>query len=285
VDSPTLHVVQCETAKSRAEPGKPQQVQEAPKAGSGLERLAPLGVDRAQVRHGEILFVDARDPRTPILRLHGLELAMENLGSRRPLRERQPTVITASATLQRTGKVSVFATADPLAAKPTFAGRGKLTGLRFDELRSLVAAKSDVAPSKGALDMIVGFQAVEGRISGDVRPILSGAGTRPAEPGILAKLKSMMADASLDVFSADVPGGADATATTIPMVGTVKNPRAHPVAAIAGVLRNAFVVGLSAAFRGPPSRATNEDTRQQARQGAREGAASRRRAEASGGGR
>jgi hypothetical protein len=92
----------------------------------------------------------------------------------------------------------------------------------------------------------------------------------------------MIADQSLDVFRDDVRGGADPSRTTIPFSATVKNPDAHPMAVVAGLLRNAFVMGLTAAFRGPPPPAEKDRIREQARQGMREGAA-KRRAQGSGG--
>jgi hypothetical protein len=185
VESPKVHVIQRGGSGPKVEPGEHQRVQEAPRSGSGLERLGALGVDRAQVRGGELLFAEARDPGTPILRLHDIELSIEGLSSRRPAKERQPMVLAGRATLQRTGKVSVFATADPAGKAPTFAGRASLTGLRFEELHALVAGKSAIAPSRGSFDLAASsrrWRAGSRRASARSSPARARAPTSPASP-------------------------------------------------------------------------------------------------------
>lgn len=267
LDGPTLHVVQAPKPKPAPPPGEPQQVEEAPKEGRGLARVAPFRVDRAQARRGQILLVRASALKSPILRLHGIELVLDDLAAGSAAGGR-PTVLTGRGLLQRSGRISAFATADPGATRATFAGEAKLTGLRFVELGEIVADRSGIEPDSGVLDMVVRFAAVDGRISGEVRPILRGAGTRPASGGIAAHVKSMLADSSLDVFRSDVAGGGNPQVTTVPIAGTVKDPRARPVPIIIGILRNAFVAGLTAALSGPPSAETRERARAEARRGA-----------------
>jgi hypothetical protein len=171
----------------------------------------------------------------------------------------------------------VFATADPRAEKATFAGRGELRGLAFEELADLVAARAGVTPDRGVLHMQVRFRAAEGRIAGSVRPMVEGAGTRHASPDLLARLRSMIADDALDVFGARV-SGRDPEATTIPIHGTVEDPGARSFPMVIGVLRSAFVQGLTAALEGPPPPAERERAREQARRGLSDGRARERRA-------
>jgi hypothetical protein len=175
-------------------------------------------------------------------------------------------VLAARGVLQRSGRASFFATADPLAKKLTFAGQGRVEGLRLEELGELLAAKQDVAPDKGVLDMSLRFRADDGQLSGGVRPILKDAGTRPAGPGLGPKLKSFLADASLKMFKDDVPGR-QAVATTIPIEGRVDDPKLQLVPTILGVVRNAFVRGLSDSLEGlpPPKAKEREGVLEQAR--------------------
>jgi hypothetical protein len=157
-------------------------------------------------------------------------------------------------------------TADPLAKKLTFAGQGRLDDLRLAEVAHLVAAKSDVAPDEGVLDMVVRFRAEEGKLSGGIRPFLRNAGTRPADPGLGARLKSFLADAALSIFKDDV-SGRKAVATTIPIEGTVDDPRAQLWPTALGVVRNAFVRGLGEGLSGlpPPKAEEKEGKLEQAR--------------------
>lgn len=259
LDEPKMTLV---SAKKQEDQG----VEEAPEVGWGLEALAPFRLDRVQVKDGELLWVDASEPERPELWLHRIEGTLENFATRKALSKNEPTVLAARGVLQRSGAVSVFATADPLAKKLTFAGQGRLEGLKLLELATLMGSKSGVAPDQGELDMTVRFQAEDGRVSGGVRPILKNAGMKPAKDGIGAKLKALLADVSLEIFSDDVPGR-DAVATTIPIRGTLDDPKAQAVPTILGILRNAFVRGLQDGLSGlpPPEAKEKEGVLKQAR--------------------
>jgi hypothetical protein len=252
---------------ARRSAGKPgQEAHETPQIARKLGELSPFLVDRVQIRGGEILWVDAREPKKPRVWLHGIEATIENIGTRPALARGEPTVLAARGTLQDTGRLSIFATADPLAKKLTFAGQGRIDGLRLAELGELLAAKQDVVPDKGTLDMSVRFRAVDGRLTGGIRPFLRDAGTRPAAPGLGPRLKSFLADASLKIFKDDVPGR-EAVATTIPITGRVDDPDFQLVPTILGVVRNAFVRGLSDSVAGlpPPKAKEKEGVLKQAR--------------------
>jgi hypothetical protein len=188
----------------------------------------------------------------------GIEATVDNLASRPELTRGEPTVLAARGTLQRSGRVSLFATADPLAKRLTFAGQGRVQGLQLRELSGLVAAKSGVAPDKGTLDMTMRFESAEGELTGGIRPVLRDAGTHPAHSGLGAKLKSLLADATLHIFKNDVPGQ-NAVATTIPIQGRVDDPNLQFVPTVLGIVRNGFVQGLSSSLQGlPPPRAKEQ---------------------------
>jgi hypothetical protein len=243
-----------------------QGAKEAPKAARGLEALAPFRVDRAEVRDGELLWIDAREPERPELWFHDIQGTLENFATRAALARHEPTVVAARGTLQRSGKVTIFATADPLAKALTFAGQGRLEGLRLAELGALVDAKTRLVPDRGTLDMAVRFRAEEGRLSGGVRPLLRGAKVKPGASDLGTRLKALLADLALEIFSDKRPGP-DVVATTIPIEGTVKGPQVQAVPTIMGILRNAFVRGLSESMSGlpPPKAKKPEGVLEQAR--------------------
>ena len=260
LEAPTLNLV---TARSRAQE---QEAEEAPEAAEQGAKLAPFRVNRAQVKDGQVRWIDAREPEAPWLRLHGVEATLENWASDAALSRDEPTVLALRGTLQRSGRVSGFATADPLAKKLTFAGQARVEGLRLEELGGLLGAKADVKPDAGVLDLSVRFRAEDGRLSGGLRPLLKGAGTRPANDGLGANLKSLLADTAIKIFSDDVPGR-DAVATTIPIEGTVDDPEAQVWPTVLGVVRNAFVRGLADSLAGlpPPEAKEKEGKLEQAR--------------------
>jgi hypothetical protein len=252
LDAPKLTLV-SEGKKKKEQHGEAieQGPKDVPKLGRKLEQLAPFRLDRLQVKDGELTWVDAREPERPSLWLHGIEGTLENFATRAALAKHEPTVMAARATLQRSGEVSVFMTADPLAKSLTFAGQGKLQGLKLWELGSVLSTKSDVAPDQGKVDMSVRFRAEDGRITGGVRPILTDVEVNQTKPGLIPKLKELLADVALELFSND-DEGKEKVATTIPIVGRVDAPQVQAVPTVIGILRNAFVQGLSDSLRGLP---------------------------------
>jgi hypothetical protein len=270
LDAPTLNVIQ---KQAKGKPAEGQQIQEVPEVGRKLRDLAPFLLDRAQVKEGEIRVVDASEPERPTIRIRGIELTLENFATRPALSRGEPTVLAARGTLQRTGRISVFATADPLAKHVTFAGQGRIEGLRIVELGDVIAARSDVTPDQGVLDLSVRFRAQDGRVTGGIRPVLKGGATRPADPGLWPKLKSALADGAIELFDDD-RGGRDVVATTIPIAGSVRDPQAQPIPTAIGILRNAFVRGLADSLAGlpPPKAEEREGVLEQARRGLSRGA-------------
>jgi hypothetical protein len=110
------------------------------------------------------------------------------------------------------------------------------------------------------------FQSDDGRLSGGVRPVLNNPSTEPVKPGLGPKLKALLADATLNIFKDDVPGR-HAVATTIPIEGRLDSPDLQLVPTILGVVRNAFVRGVSDSLHGlpPPKAKERQSTLEQAR--------------------
>ncbi|HET6439149.1 MAG TPA: DUF748 domain-containing protein [Anaeromyxobacter sp.] len=218
-----------------------------------IERMTPLRIDRVQVRRGEVVWVDAREPEKPVLRLSAVEATLENFASRPSLARKQPTVLAARALLQRTGRVEAFATADPLAKTLTFAGQGSVRGLALADIATLLESKTDLRVTQGAIDVFARFQAQDGTLNGGVRPVLHGAKVKAGKPGVGPALKALIGDAALSIFKDKDTG---TIATTIPIEGTVEGPETQFVPTVLGILRNAFVRGLEGGLSGlPPPKA------------------------------
>jgi hypothetical protein len=262
LDRPKISLV------SSPRPGERQEVGEAPQLGKKLQEIAPLRLDRFEVKDGEVLWIDAHVPERPRLWLHGIAGTLENFATRAALARGEPSVLAVSGTLQRTGQLSLFASADPLAKGLTFAGQGRLQGLRLDELGELLAATAGITPSRGSLDMELRFKCVDGHLTGGVRPILKNADVQQAKPGFENALKAFLADAAIKLLSDRVPGR-NAVATTIPIQGEVQNPQAQTWPTVLGVVRNAFVTGLAESLANLPPKGSGEDAKHepQARRG------------------
>ncbi len=219
-------------------PSKPFDLRKA------LGKFMPLRLDRVEVRGGEILWVDVHSPDKPRLWLHGLDATLENFATRDALARGEPSILAASATLQRTGKLSVFASADPLAKALTFAGEARLRGLELVELGEFLAASTGFTPTQGVLDVSARFVAKDGHLTGALRPVIKNPSVQQAKPGLGEKIKAALADASLKILSDRVPGR-NAVVTTIPLQGDLSSPKLQLWPTFMGILRNAFVTGLA----------------------------------------
>jgi hypothetical protein len=234
--------------------------------GRVLQKFVPFTLDRAEAREGEIVWVNERVPERPRLRFHGLEGTLENFATRAALARGEPSVLALSGTMQRTGRISVYASADPLAKGLTFAGQARLEGLKLVELGELLAATTGLAPKQGTLTVNARFKAVDGHLSGGVRPLLEDPEVGAAKPGLGEKIKAGLADLALDLMSDRVPGR-KAVATTIPIEGDVTDPDAKLWPTVFAIVRNAFVTGLADSMAGlpPPEAHQQESPRTQAR--------------------
>ena len=231
--------------------------QKIPDIGAALEKVLPARVDRVEVREGEFLYRDVTAPRHPEIWLHDIELAAENLTTRKRLAGGRPATVSARATLGKSGTVTFFASADLFAAKPEFAGQLSLRGWRVAELYDLEEPATKLQTPKGSLDLFAEFKARDGAISGGVKPVLRNVEVRPTEDGFGNRLKAWIADKGLRLFSDRVPERNAAT-TVIPNQGRLDQPDVQLWPTILGVVRNAFVEGISAGFAHLPPPASPE---------------------------
>ncbi len=253
IDAPKIiYTERAKTEKKKTTTGPPDLV-------PMLRKVLPARVDRIEVRDGEIEFRDLVDKGQPDLWVHKIEIAVEDLATRRKLSGGEPATVNASAELGRSGQVTMFASANPFARPLAFAGRVEVRGWRIAELYDLVEPQTKMQPTKGTLDVFVEFKSHDGRITGGVKPVLKNAEIKAAEPGIGTRLKAWLADEALHIFSDRVPGR-NAVATVIPIEGRLDQPDIQLWPTIIGVVRNAFVEGVSSSFENvPPAKAEKKE--------------------------
>lgn len=223
-----------------------------PHLGAKLKKLSPLEVDRIELKKAEVAFADDTSQGSPSIWLHDVDATIENIATRVGLTHGEPTTLAASGTLQKTGQVSVFVTADPLAKSLGFSGRASVEGLSLQDVGNFLVKKAELAPERGTIDLFAEFDAHDGRISGGVKPVLKDAHVKPAKGGIGPAIKAWISDAALRIFSDRVPGR-DAVTAVVPIKGTIGGPKTDVWSTVWGVLRNAFVEGLQSGFAHLPS--------------------------------
>lgn len=250
VDEPKLTITQGPEGK-KVEPKGPAP---APDLSQALSEAIPVKVSRIEIHDGELNFrarPAERGAHRPELWLHRLDVVAENLATRPGLAGGRPAVISGHARLGRSGDVTLFVSADPLASPLSFAGRAAVEGFRVAELYGFVAPPTGLKPEKGTIDVFAEFVSKEGILKGGVKPLLKNVEIAAVKPGVWDRLKAWMADTSVELASDRVPDR-NAVATTIPLSGRLTDPELQLWPTVLGVVRNAFVRGLSSGFTNLP---------------------------------
>jgi hypothetical protein len=255
------------TISKRAEAPKEKQAAAIPDVEAALRKVIPARVQRIEVRDGEVLYRDLTAPRHPQIWLHALELSAENLATREDLAGGRPATVNGSAKLGKSGDVTLFVSANPFAKQLAFAGEMSLKGWKVEELFDLIQPKTKLQTPEGTLDVFAEFRARGGEITGGVKPVLKNVRVRPTEDDFGNKLKAWVADKGLRVFSDRVPDR-NAVVTVVPIKGKLTDPDVQLWPTILGVIRNAFVEGISSGFTHlpPPTADKKEGVLKQAKQ-------------------
>lgn len=253
IRNPKLRIV-------RSREPQPREPVELPPLPAALRKAAPIDVDRVEIHGGELVIYEPSGKRV-LLWLHGLEISLENIATRRWLTEGRPVLLSVAGKVQKTGALTMFLTADPFGSGLNFSGRAAVNHLETDDLYQLLRATLQLHAPEGVLDVYAAFQARQGRISGGVKPILRGPEIEPAGGGLFTRVKAFFADLVTDVAADDVRGR-DAVATVIPIEGQLTSPAVQLWPAVLGILYNGFITGVQASFAGlPPATAPERHSR------------------------
>jgi hypothetical protein len=256
------HAAPDEATKQEAEQAKKQAKEKAKgdqpeliDLGAQLHKITPLDVDHIDIIDGQVAFVDVSRPERPELWLHDLQLSVENLTTRLHLTEGRPVLLTATGTLANSGAVSIFITADPFEKGLTFSGRASIVGLQTAELYKFIQSATNLQVPHGTVDLYVEFDCRNGALTGGVKPVLKNVEVRPDSKNPWTVLKAWASDVALRIFS-DRVQERNAVATVLPIKGSLTSPDLQLWPAIFGVMRNAFVEGLTSGYAYlPPSTA------------------------------
>jgi hypothetical protein len=250
VDNPKLLLISRHEKKS----GK--------KAGSiadQLRAMSPLRIDRLEVHDGELLIARGTGDKAAELWIHDAELLAENMATRKALMEGEYSKLRGHATVQRSGKVKLAINMDPWAKSLTFSGKASLEDLELRELYAFTRDRTDLRATQGQIDLFADLRARGGVLSGGVKPVLKNVEVESARPGLGDKIKAALTDAAIHLASNEEDGD-EKVATVVPLKGKVSDVHAQMVPTILGVVRNAFVQGLSSGFANlPPKTAEKKE--------------------------
>ncbi len=216
-----------------------------------LRKITPLAIDHLDILDGQVAFVDVSRAERPELWLHELQLSIENLTTRVRSGEGRPVLLTASGKLAKSGDVSIFITANPFEKGLTFSGRVAVVGLETAELYRFIEPATDLQAPRGTIDIFIEFDCRNGELTGGVKPVLKNVSIQPTKKNPFTVLKAWAADLALKIFS-NGAGSRAAVATVVPIKGSVIGPDVQLWPTIFGVMRNAFVEGLTEGYEHVP---------------------------------
>jgi hypothetical protein len=224
-----------------------------------LEAMAPLKLDRLEVLDGEVLIAEGKGKRASKMWLNSMDVTAVNLATRKAMMEGEPASLRVRGKVQRTGQLSVDATMDPWALKPTFTVDSKLEKLDARELYAFLENEEQLHVEKGTINVYSELKAKNGVLTGGVKPVLENIEIGTSSDNLGHRLKAFLADTAVELFTDDVPGR-DAVATVIPIRGKLDQPDVQLLPTVLGVVRNAFVVGLRSGFQNlPPKTAPKKE--------------------------
>jgi hypothetical protein len=214
-----------------------------------LESVPSAGLERLEIVGGQITLVDEHHEGQRVW-LHDVNATLENLKTRKKTMEGLPVLVTVRGKLQKTGELTLFLTLDPFDKGLTFAGSVELRHLALADLHQFTKIKGLELP-EGSIDMFASLTCKCGTLTGGIKPILKNVKVTAADNKLGDKIKAVLADAAVKIFSDRVPGR-NAVAAIIPIHGDLKKPDVQILPTVLAVLRNAFVEGLSSSLTNVP---------------------------------
>ncbi|HEX4461184.1 MAG TPA: hypothetical protein VIA18_24560 [Polyangia bacterium] len=228
-----------------------------------LESVPSAGLERLELVDSQVILVDETHDNQRLW-VHDLQLTLENMASRKKLMKGLPLLVTVRTKVQNTGQLTAFMTMDPFDKGLTFAGSVELKHLELSDLHQFTTIAGLTLP-KGSIDVFASLTCKQNELTGGVKPILKNVKVESADNKLGDKIKALLADVAVKIFSDRVPGR-NAVSTIIPIHGDLKKPQVQLVPTVLAVIRNAFVEGLSASLTNVPPPQGNGGILHQARQ-------------------
>lgn len=214
-----------------------------------LESVPSAGLERFEMVDSQVILVDETHDNQRLW-IHNLQFTLENMATRKKLMNGLPLLVTIRTKVQNTGELTAFLTMDPFDKGLTFAGSVELKHLSLADLHQFTTIKGLTIP-EGSIDMFASITCKRGELTGGIKPILKNVKVKSADNKLGDKIKALLADVAVKIFSDRVPGR-NAVAAIIPIHGDLKKPDVQLVPTILAVLRNAFVEGLSSSLTNVP---------------------------------
>lgn len=225
-----------------------------------LQEMAPFRIDRFTLEDGVVVAregaVDRKEAeekpeqedRGPgVIRVDEISVLVENLTNKAEAKVERFARGKASARLMESGRFEMKLSLDPTAKAPTFDLNASVKDLDLAALNPILRWQMGVDVSKGRFDLVAEADAAGGGFKGYVKPFITGLEMGERKGGAAKKVKEAVVGAVSKLLRNKET---EAVATRVPFSGRFADPEVGVWAAVAEVLRNAFVRALLPRFEG-----------------------------------
>jgi hypothetical protein len=235
-EEPTLRFT-----KEKAEPAEVKK--DSAQFDNVLDDFMPLRVNRVEINHGRIQYIDEFSSPKVDISLTEANLVAHNLRNSYDSAALLPARVTATAHIYE-GDMTFNMKLNPLAKDPTFDMNAEVKNTNLVLLNDFFQAYAKVDVNKGTFGLYTEIAAKEGKFTGYVKPLLKDLdvlGKEDRGDNVFRKLWEGLAGTIGEVFE-NQPR--DQVATKIPFKGNLKNPDTNVWYAVGKVLQNAFVSAI-----------------------------------------
>jgi hypothetical protein len=238
--SPQLNFVDAK-AKQDKQTGEGQPWQET------VKKLAPFRISHLKVKQGAIHFRNFQAKPPVDIWMKDIEGEANNLTNSKDLATGLFAAANASGTVMGDARFQLTLRLSPEARKPTFDLNAKIQDIKLPALNTFFEKYAKLDFESGDGDIVMEIAAKDGVLKGYVKPIfrrldiLSSKDVKEGDnifqlawQAIAGTIADLLKNRPKDQF-----------ATKIPIEGPIKKPDTDTLAAIGGVLRNAFILAFT----------------------------------------
>lgn len=208
-----------------------------------LQDFMPLQVNRFEVAHGSIRYIDSTATPLVDIALEEAHIVAENLKNTTNDTEKLPSSIRAHAQAYN-GSLTLRVDLDAMAAHPTFDLTAEIEGANLPDLNDFFVAYGKFDVSQGTFGLYSEFAADEGRYKGYVKPIIKDlevVGTEDRDESFFQRAKEAVIDLAAKILENPKE---EQVATRVPIEGEFGETNVFVWEAIWEILRNAFIEAL-----------------------------------------
>ncbi|HVT34310.1 MAG TPA: DUF748 domain-containing protein [Nevskiaceae bacterium] len=212
-----------------------------------LENLLPIRLDEVQVADGEVTFHNFISNPPVDLHATGVQAVVTNLTNVRG-QGRRPAEFKARAAILGEAPMETSARFDPFGHFDDFAFEVKVTRIELPRLNDLLRAYALLDVKAGEGEFVMQLDAAHGRVSGYAKPLFHDIEVLNPKEDVKNPLKFAWKTVAATLINIFKNHKHDQFGTRIPIEGPIDQPKTSALAAIGGILHNAFVQAFKPEF-------------------------------------